>query len=214
MIYIVNFPFCNFFSLERYLRVRNKSYKILTLSDQLSSIDHVILPGVGTYEKAMSYLNDQHLVPALQAHVDNGGRLLGICLGMQILFDYSQESPGVQGLCLLPGGCDPIPPAPGFRVPHIGWNQLVAPEGENSQSCLYDFSASSGCSRSDYYFVHSYVVRPTNDSVISACFQHPNGPLCASVAYQNVTGVQFHPEKSGVDGYALLDRLLADNILA
>ena len=211
MIYIVNFPFCNFFSLERYLRFRYKPYQILALEDQLSSTDHVILPGVGTYEQAMSYLSDQHLVPALQAHVDRGGRLLGICLGMQLLFGFSQESPGVQGLSLLSGGCVPIPPAPDFRVPHIGWNQLVAPAGENSQSCFYDFSASSGCSRSDYYFVHSYVVEPTNNSVISACFQHPSGPLCASVACQNVTGVQFHPEKSGADGYALLDRLLADN---
>jgi len=214
MIYIVNFPFCNFFSLERYLRVRNTPYKILTLSDQLSSIDHVILPGVGTYEQAMSYLNDQHFVPALQAHVDNGGRLLGICLGMQLLFDYSQESPGVQGLSLLSGGCVPIPTAPGFRVPHIGWNQLVAPEGQNPQSCLFDFSASSGCSRSDYYFVHSYVVKPINKLVTTACFQHPDGLLCASVSYQNVTGVQFHPEKSGLDGYSLLDRLLADSTSA
>lgn len=211
MIYIVNFPFCNFFSLERYLRVRNKPYQILGLADQLSSADHVILPGVGTYEQAMAYLSDQHLVPALQAHVDNGGRLLGICLGMQLLFGFSQESPGVQGLSLLSGGCVAIPTDPGFRVPHIGWNQLVAPTGENSQSCLYDFSASSGCSLSDYYFVHSYVVKPNNSSVISSCFQHPCGPLCASVAYQNITGVQFHPEKSGLDGYALLDRLIAVN---
>lgn len=212
MIYIVNFPFCNFFSLERYLRVRNKPYQILDFGDQLSPADHVILPGVGTYGQAMSYLNDQHLVQALQAHVDSGVKLLGICLGMQLLFDFSQESPGVPGLSLLSGGCVPIPPAAGFRVPHIGWNQLVAPEGKNSQSCMYEFSATSGCSRSDYYFVHSYVVKPINNSVISACFQHPSGPLCASVAYQNVTGVQFHPEKSGVDGYALLDRLLAANI--
>jgi len=210
MIYIVNFPFCNFFSLERYLRVRNKPYQILALGDQLSSTDHVILPGVGTYEQAMTYLSAQYLVPGLLAHAENGGRLLGICLGMQLLFDFSQESPGVQGLSLLSGGCVPIPPALGFRVPHIGWNQLVAPPGENPQSSLYDFSASSGCSRSDYYFVHSYVVKPTSNSVISACFQHPDGPLCACVAYQNVTGVQFHPEKSGFDGYALLDRLLSD----
>lgn len=211
MIYIVNFPFCNFFSLERYLRVRNKPHQILALGDQLCSADHVILPGVGTYEQAMTYLSEQHLVSVLQAHVDRGGKLLGICLGMQLLFHFSQESPGVQGLSLLSGGCEPIPPDPRFRVPHIGWNQLVAPPGENPQSCFYDFSASTGYSRCDYYFVHSYVAMPTTDSVISACFDHPSGPLCASVAYQNVTGVQFHPEKSGVDGYFLLDRLLADN---
>jgi glutamine amidotransferase len=214
MIYIVNFPFCNFFSLERYLFVRNKPYRILTFGDQLSSADHVILPGVGTYGQAMSYLSEQHLISELQTHADRGVKLLGICLGMQLLFGFSQESPGVAGLSLLSGGCLPIPPAPDFRVPHIGWNQLVAPEGENSQSSLYDFSATSGCSSSDYYFVHSYVARPTNKSVISACFQHPSGLLCASVAYQNIKGVQFHPEKSGADGYALLDRLLADNISA
>jgi len=209
MIYVVNFPFCNFFSLERYLRLRNKSYQILAPGDQLSSSDHVILPGVGTYEQAMVYLKDQKLVPALQAHVNRGGRLLGICLGMQLLFEFSEESPGVPGLALIPGGCVPIPPAPGFRVPHIGWNHLIAPLEESSHSLLYDFSSSRGCSSADYYFVHSYVVEPSQPSVITACFQHPAGPLCASVASSSISGVQFHPEKSGADGYALLDRLLA-----
>jgi imidazole glycerol-phosphate synthase subunit HisH len=209
MIYVANFPFCNFFSLERYLRVRNKPYRVLAPGDQLSPSDHVILPGVGTYDQAMVYLRDQQLVPVLQGHVDRGGRLLGICLGMQLLFEFSEESPGVPGLALLPGGCVPIPPAPGFRVPHIGWNHLIAPPEKGSHSFLCDVSPSSGYSHADYYFVHSYVVEPSQSSVISAYFQHPAGPLCASVASSNISGVQFHPEKSGADGYALLDRLLA-----
>ena len=211
MIYVVNFPFCNFFSLERYLRVRGHAYQTLSLGVQLSSADHVILPGVGTFEQAMSYLNDQQLAPLLRSHVDRGGALLGICLGMQILFEFSEESHGVSGLGLLSGGCVPIPPAPGFRVPHIGWNHLVSPPKESSHSALFDFLPSNECSHSDYYFVHSYVVQPSDASVISTCFSHPAGPLCASVGASNVSGVQFHPEKSGPDGYALLDRLLAAN---
>ena len=208
MIYIVNFPFCNFFSLERYLRVRNSAYRVLSSEDQLSPDDFVILPGVGTFENAMAYLTNNNLVPVLQSHVDRGGRLLGICLGMQLLFESSEESPGVKGLALLRGACVSIPSATGFRVPHIGWNHLIAPDGYNSNSDIYDFSTSSGYSLADYYFVHSYVVEPSSSSVISACFQHPEGALCASVASSNVLGVQFHPEKSGADGYALLDRLL------
>lgn len=211
MIYVVNFPFCNFFSLERYLRVSGHSYQILSLQDKLTSADLVILPGVGTFEQAMSYLNDQQLAPLLRAHVDRGGGLLGICLGMQILFEFSEESPGVSGLGLLSGGCVSIPPSPGFRVPHIGWNHIVSPPKESSYSALFDFLPSNKCSHSDYYFVHSYVVQPSDISVICACFQHPAGPLCASVGAGNVSGVQFHPEKSGPDGYALLDRLLAAN---
>ena len=93
MIYIVNFPFCNFFSLERYLRVRNNAYRVLSSEDQLSPDDFVILPGVGTFENAMAYLTNNNLVPVLQSHVDRGGRLLGICLGMQLLFESSEESP-------------------------------------------------------------------------------------------------------------------------
>jgi glutamine amidotransferase len=209
MIYVVNFPFCNFFSLERYLRVRNKPYRILAPGDQLLSSDQVILPGVGTYEQAIVYLRDQQLVPVLQGHVDRGGKILGICLGMQLLFEFSEESPGFPGLALLPGNCVPIPLAPGFRVPHIGWNHLITPSEKSTYSFLYDFSSSSGCSHADYYFVHSYVVEPTRPSMISAYFQHPAGPLCASVVSFNILGVQFHPEKSGPDGYALLDRLLA-----
>jgi len=211
MIYVVNFPFCNFFSLDRYLRLSGHAYKVLSLEDHLTSADRVILPGVGTFEQAMSYLNDQQLAPLLRAHVDRGGGLLGICLGMQVLFEFSEESPGVSGLGLLSGGCVPIPPAPNFRVPHIGWNHVVSPLKESSYSKLFDFLPSNKCSQSDYYFVHSYVVQPSDISVISACFQHPAGLLCASVGASSVSGVQFHPEKSGPDGYALLDRLLAAN---
>lgn len=214
MIYVVNFPFCNFFSLERYLRVRNKPYRVLAPGDQLSTSDHVILPGVGTYEQAMVYLRAQQLAPVLQSHVDLGGSLLGICLGMQLLFEFSEESPGVPGLAFLPGVCVAIPPAAGFRVPHIGWNQLIAPPQASSHSLIYEFSSSSGCSHADYYFVHSYVVEPSHPSMIASCFQHPAGPLCASVASSNISGVQFHPEKSGADGYALLDRLLAASAAA
>jgi len=211
MIYVVNFPFCNFFSLERYLRVRGRPYQILSLRDRLSSSDQVLLPGVGTFGQAMSYLRDQQLAPLLQDHVDQGGSLLGICLGMQILFEFSEESPGISGLGFLAGGCVPLPTALSFHVPHIGWNHLVSPPKKSSCSELFDFLPLGGLSRSDYYFVHSYVVKPSDSSVISACFEHPVGPLCASVHARNISGVQFHPEKSGPDGYALLDQLLDVN---
>ena len=164
------------------------------------------MPGVGTFENAMAYLTNNNLVPVLQSHVDRGGRLLGICLGMQLLFESSEESPGVMGLALLRGACVQFPLLLVLEF-HTS-NHLIAPDGYNSNSDIYDFSTSSGYSFADYYFVHSYVVEPSSSSVISACFQHPEGALCASVASSNVFGVQFHPEKSGADGYALLDRLL------
>ena len=208
MIYLVNFPFCNFYSLERYLRVRDLPYKILNSLHSPSPSDTIVLPGVGTFEQAMSYLQSQQLLRPLFSHVDSGGRLLGICLGMQILFEYSDESPNVAGLSLLTGYCESIPASSRFRVPHIGWNQLTLPPTSHSHLSLYDFNDDQPISSADYYFVHSYHVRPLSSSLISSCFDHPSGPLCASVGQNHIIGVQFHPEKSGYDGYALLDRLL------
>jgi len=201
LIRVVNFPFCNFFSLERYLRLRALPYQILCSSDQLTSRDIIILPGVGTFGAGMEYLNFLSLVKPIKDHVNSGGKVVGICLGMQMFLQSSAESPGVEGLGLIPGACELIPSGSSFSVPHIGWNELKFPE---TQRTLFAPSLKS----SDFYFVHSYYAKPLQDHVVIASFEHPDGMLAAAISSKNIMGFQFHPEKSGSTGYALLDQVL------
>ena len=206
VIQVVNFPFCNFYSLERYLRVASHTYQQLSSGIVPSDSDTIILPGVGTFQEGMNYLRDTGLAEIILEHANAGGRVIGICLGMQMLLNSSSESPGVEGLGLIPGACERIPVDPSFSVPHIGWNSLVLPESLHSS--VSQLGPPSGSSYSDFYFVHSYVAKPIAAGATIATFNHPSGHLAAAIGNGSVIGFQFHPEKSGSAGYALLDHIL------
>ena len=203
----VNFPFCNFYSLERFFRVESYEYRILSGVHTPSALDIIVLPGVGTFGQGMDYLQETGLSSTIIDHAIAGGRVIGICLGMQILLNTSSESPGVEGLGLIPGVCQRIPADPSFSVPHIGWNALVLPD------CLHPSVAQlgipSGVSFSDFYFVHSFVAKPSFADATIASFEHPSGDLAAAISLGSVIGFQFHPEKSGLAGYKLLNHVLA-----
>ena len=206
IIRVVNFPFCNFYSLERYLRISSHDYRELHGTDFPSPSDIIVLPGVGTFRQGMDYLLETGLAEMILKHVSKGGRVIGICLGMQMLLNSSAESPGVKGLGLIPGVCERIAVAPSFSVPHIGWNSLVLPEFLDSS--VSRLGVPSGVSHSDFYFVHSYVAKPLAAETTLASFEHPSGHLAAVIGLGSVIGFQFHPEKSGSAGYALLDHVL------
>ena len=207
VIQVVNFPFCNFYSLERYLRVSSHAYQVLSGVNSTSVSDIIMLPGVGTFQQGMDYLQQTNLTSTILRHASAGGRVIGICLGMQMLLNASSESPGVEGLGLIPGFCELIPADPVFSVPHIGWNSLFLPE------CLHpsveQLGIPSGVSHSDFYFVHSFVAKPFVPDTIIASFEHPSGRLAAAISLGSVIGFQFHPEKSGSAGYKLLDHVLS-----
>lgn len=205
MIYIVNFPFCNFFSLERYLRVRVIPYEILSSSSVPVPDDFVVLPGVGTFLQGMAYLDKSSLKQVIKQHINDGGNLLGICLGMQILLNGSQENDGIEGLGVIPGECIRLPFNKDFMVPHIGWNSLIL--SNSSKSVLSSVFQSNRISNSDYYFVHSFYAKPFSPNSTTAYFDHPEGPITAVVEGHNTIGMQFHPEKSGKSGYSLLDKV-------
>jgi glutamine amidotransferase len=205
MIKVVNFPFCNYFSLERYFRIRTLPCQILEDSDQLIPTDTVVLPGVGTFRQGMEVLVSMNLAKLIRDHAERGGKLVGICLGMQMMLQSSTESPGIEGLGLIPGGCEQIPESPSFSVPHIGWNEIKITDSQHN--ILAPLRGSSGWSKSDFYFVHSYHAKPLEPDAIIASFEHPSGMLSAAIASKNCIGFQFHPEKSGSAGYALLDRV-------
>jgi glutamine amidotransferase len=205
MIKVVNFPFCNYFSLERYFRIRALPCQALETYEQLRPADIIVLPGVGTFRQGMDFLVSMQLAKLIRDHAEADGKLVGICLGMQMLLQSSTESPGIEGLGLIPGSCEHIPENSSFSVPHIGWNEIKITD--NQDNILAPFRCPSGSSKSDFYFVHSYYAKPLKSDSVIASFEHPLGMLPAAIASGNCIGFQFHPEKSGSAGYDLLDRV-------
>lgn len=162
--------------------------------------ERLVLPGVGAFGEFMQGLQRNHLVEALTAFIRTGRPLLGICVGMQALFEVSEEMGKHAGLGLIPGQVVRFNPPPGFKVPHTGWNQLW-PQRESSLL--------SGLHPGDYaYFNHSYYAAAADASCILATTDYPNH-FASVVQRENVFGVQFHPEKSQAVGERLLRNFLA-----
>lgn len=159
----------------------------------------IILPGVGAFADAMAALEGSGVIPALRAAVADGTPLLGICLGMQMLFDGSEEGPGVQGLGLIPGTVRRMTPS-GLKIPHMGWNSLTLCK----ESLL-----TAGLPAEPYvYFVHSYACEAADGADVLAVSEY-GGLFHAAVQRGPVAGMQFHPEKSGGVGQQILRNFVA-----
>ena len=154
----------------------------------------------------MNYLQESSLIAQIQAHANDGGKIIAICLGLQLLFRSSDESPGVEGLNIIGGSVSKISAHPDFHVPHIGWNSLS--KTDFTPDSLSQFFDQSGVSYSDYYFVHSYYATPSDIQASIATISHPCGLLDVAFLMNNVYAFQFHPEKSGPNGYKLLGKIL------
>ncbi len=161
--------------------------------ERIRTASHVVLPGVGSAESAMSAITAQHLAPLIASLKQP---LLGICLGMQILYESSEES-DIRCLGLLPGKVQKLAPSPGIRIPHMGWNTI---RNRSLHPLLH------GLDGADFYFVHSYAAPPGSDTL--AVCQHGQ-EFTAVVGHGNRMGVQFHPERSGEQGQQLLGNFLA-----
>ena len=170
----------------------------------LRNAGHVVLPGVGAFPDGMRQLEARGLVDALREHARGGRPLLGICLGMQLMLSESDEFGLHRGLDLVPGRVTQIPAEPGLKVPHIGWNRLlpgpVTPWGE---TLLRDLDAGEMV-----YFVHSFTAQPNDGAHLLASARYGSSAVTAAIRRDNVTGVQFHPEKSGSAGLLVLRRFL------
>lgn len=167
---------------------------------ELQGAARIILPGVGAFGAGMQQLREQGLIQPIKAAITAGVPYLGICLGMQFLFETSDEMGAHEGFGVLPGRVTRFPDRPGLKVPHMGWNKLAV----TRSSPLTD-----GIDDGQYaYFVHSYYCEPAkeSDTLITADYGQP---FCAGVARDNVYGVQFHPEKSQQTGLRLLTNFLA-----
>ena len=167
--------------------------------ETILSADHVILPGVGAFGDAMRNIREHNLEEVIHQVVEKGTPFMGICLGLQVLFEDSEENPGVPGLGILKGHIKRIPDAEGLKIPHIGWNSLSL-SGDGRLFC--------GLPAEPYvYFVHSYYLEADDASIVKAATEY--GTLIhASVEQENVFACQFHPEKSSEAGLSILRNFL------
>lgn len=193
---IVDYGMCNILNVARAFEFCGAAPEILTHPQQILEVDAVVLPGVGAFNGAMIELRRRGFVEALQTSVANGRPLLGICLGMQLLLDRSEEFGASDGLGFISGSVKRIPGQvdKSLKVPHTGWGKLqVRPAGDVG----LDLEGS-------FYFVHSYMAVLEDDSNCLASCQYGEIDIVSVVKKAHVTGFQFHPEKSGVSGLNLI----------
>ena len=199
MISIIDYDAGNIKSVEKALIYLGQDAKITRDYDEILSSDHVILPGVGSFGDAMGKLKKYGMDKAIYDVAEKKIPFMGICLGLHLLYESSEESPGVAGLGILKGDILKIPPKEGLKIPHMGWNSLdIKPEAR-----LF-----AGIHGNPYvYFVHSYYLRAENLSEVSATTEYYTH-IHASVEQGNIFACQFHPEKSSTVGLKILENFV------
>ena len=196
MIGIIDYDAGNIKSVEKALIYLGEEPVVSRDPEILKKADKVILPGVGSFGESMANLHRFGLVSVIQDMIKEGKPFLGICLGLQLLFESSEESPGVDGLGILRGKIKKIHPAQGLKIPHMGWNSL---ELQNNGRLF------RGIPQDTYvYFVHSYYLEAEEPEIVKAVTRYGTC-IHASIEKENVFACQFHPEKSSRMGLKILE---------
>ncbi|MFB2918627.1 imidazole glycerol phosphate synthase subunit HisH [Aerosakkonema funiforme] len=201
VIAIVDYDMGNLHSVCKGLEKAGATPKITDSPADIAQADAVVLPGVGSFDPAVQQLRSRDLVQPIKDAIASGKPFLGICLGLQILFDRSEEGKE-PGLSIIPGVVRRFRSEPGLTIPHMGWNQLEitqanAPMWQNLSSQPW------------VYFVHSYYVDPVDPKVCAASVTHGTQTVTAAIARDNLMAVQFHPEKSSSTGLQILSNFVA-----
>ena len=199
MVAVIDYDAGNIKSVEKAMMALGEDVVVTRDKEEILTADHVILPGVGAFGDAMEKLHKYHLIEVIREVVDKGTPFLGICLGLQLLFESSEESEGVAGLGILGGKIVRLPEDQGLKIPHIGWNSLRYPNSGRLFAGLPE--------KSYVYFVHSYYLQAKEPQVITATTEYA-ALIHASVEKGNVFACQFHPEKSSDVGMRILRNFL------
>lgn len=200
MIAIIDYDAGNIASVEK--AVKKLGYECIVTRDKevLQKADKLILPGVGAFKDAMDKLNEYGLTDLVKKLVlEDKKPILGICLGLQLMFESSEENPGVEGLSLLKGKIVRLPEGDDRKIPHMGWNSLEFPK----KSKLFE-----GVIKGSFvYFVHSYYLQAEDENVVAAISKY-GADIHAAVEWENIYATQFHPEKSSSVGLKILSNFL------
>lgn len=199
MVAVIDYDAGNIKSVLKAFRYLGQDVELTRDPEIIRRADHVVLPGVGAFGDAMKRLADYGLVDVIRQVADDGTPFLGICLGLQLLFDSSEESPGAVGLGILKGTNVRFTEAPGYKIPQIGWNSLHLQNNGRLFEGIEDGAF--------VYFVHSFYAVAENDKVVKATCTYTD-VATASVEMRNVFACQFHPEKSGNVGLQILRNFL------
>lgn len=206
---IIDYGVGNLLSLKRAFEHIGATPALVKTPELLSTYDKIVLPGVGAFPYGMEKLYQQNLVLAIQDLASQNKPLLGICLGMQLLYEWSAEFTGAKGLSILPGVIKELPDTDAqgnfLKKPNIGWRplQIVVPSSSASRAILNNIPENES-----FYFVHSFSAYPTERSSIIAQAYFGSEPFTAMIQSKNILGCQFHPEKSGPAGLKILEIFL------
>ena len=195
MIAIVDYQMGNLRSVQKAFEHVGHAAAVTDDPATLAQADKIVLPGVGAFADAAAELRRRELVEPIRDAIEGGKQFLGICLGLQLLFDVSYEDGEHEGLGILPGAVRRFEIPPEYKVPHMGWNRVDL----RRRPPIFKGIASDEF----FYFVHSYYVAPSDDSVVSGEASYPT-PFCAMVWRDNLVATQFHPEKSQRIGLQVL----------
>lgn len=200
MIAIIDYDAGNIKSVEKAFQFLGEEAVLTREETVILNADGVVLPGVGSFGDAMEKLHDYGLTDVIRKTVKRQIPFLGICLGLQLMFERSDESPGIEGLGLLKGEIRHIPEADGLKIPHIGWNSLTFPEKGRLFQGIKEGS--------HVYFVHSYYLKAEEEKIVTAVTEYGTR-IHASVEQGNLFACQFHPEKSSETGLQILRNFIA-----
>jgi glutamine amidotransferase len=195
MIAIIDYQMGNLRSVQKAFERVGHAAAITSDPRVLSQADHVVLPGVGAFADAIAELRRRDLIEPIRSAIDSGKPFLGICLGLQLLFDVSYEDGEHGGLGVVAGEVRRFNVPPHFKVPHMGWNEV----GFRRRAPIF----ASVPDRSHFYFVHSYYAVPKDEKVVDGEASYPD-PFCATIWRDNLFATQFHPEKSQAAGLQVL----------
>jgi len=198
---IVDLNTNNLFSIYNACKKIGFNTKLINIHENLKKYNCIILPGVGSYGKAMSIINKSKLKHnLLEYSLDNSNKIIGICLGMQLLFEESEEFGKRKGLGLIKGKVKKLKKFKYEKIPNIGWAKIY----KNNSKTKIDRKSML----SQYYFVHSYICEPSDINFLGTRSDFGNTSFCSSIFKNNIIGVQFHPEKSGINGISYLKKII------
>ena len=198
---IIDLKINNIFSIFKATQVANFKCKIIDKKENYKKYDLIILPGVGSFKEAMKKIKREDIDKKIYEFVeDNSKKLLGICLGMQLLFEKSAEFGNTRGLKLLKGTVEKFKKKEVKIIPHMNWNKIYFKN-------LKDMPTLKTFDKKEFYFVHSFYCRIKKKENLLTYTNHENFKFCSSVRHKNILGTQFHPEKSGKIGINFLKKI-------